>query len=182
MRSSMLAIATLAAIGCLPAHAQTSDPAAANQALIGEGPNVTVQQSAIGTIDVGGPGASNPKLTGENLRGNLGASRMQPSMTPAATPNAGVPNYSFQAPNLGPDLGGGVTGQKPTEQELRSAEDLILPRFRSVLSDSTSQVSTARSDDGWRYRYSGGRWWYWRPNNTWAYWDGSQWRQHDGRN
>ena len=183
MRYSLLAIAALTALWSLPVHAQTSDPAAANQALIGEGPNVTVQQSAIGTLDVGGPGATNPKLTGENLRGNLGASRAQPSTgtTPAA-PTPGVPNYSFQAPNFGADLSGAAPGNKPTEQELRIAKDLILPRFRSVLSNSASQRASTHGDNGWRYRYFNGRWWYWQPNSTWAFWDGSQWRQRDSRN
>ncbi len=53
------------------ALAQQNDPAAANRALIGEGPKVEVQQSANATLDVGGAGAANPNVTGENLRGNL---------------------------------------------------------------------------------------------------------------
>ncbi len=50
MRCAILVVATF---WSLPALAQQSDPAASNRALIGEGPNVTVQQSAIGTLDVG---------------------------------------------------------------------------------------------------------------------------------
>ncbi len=163
-------------LGASPAWAQTADPAAANRALIGEGPNVTVQQSAIGTLDVGGPGAANPKLTGENLRGNLGASRMQqnPAMTPTA-PNTALPNYSFQAPNFGPDLGGSAPGHQPSATELNAAEGLILSRFRAQQGDDQRLATADRGADGWRYQYFNGRWWYWKPNETWAYWNGTRW-------
>ncbi len=179
----MLIVAVSMTSWSLPALAQTSDPAAANRELIGEGPNVTVQQSAIGTLDVGGPGAANPKLTGENLRGNFGASRPQPTPGLSPTvPSAGVPNFSFQAPNLGPDLRGSAPGQKPSKEETRIAEDLILPRFRSAVADSSARTAAAHGADEWRYRFFNGRWWYWRPNETWAFWDGSQWRERDVRN
>ena len=106
--------------------------------MIGEGPNVTVQQSAIGTLDVGGAGAANSKLIGENLRGNLGASHAPPAVgtTPAA-PNAGITNFSFQTPNFGSDLQGAAPGRAPTKQELRVAEELILPRYRAKTGNST---------------------------------------------
>ena len=29
--------------------------------------------------------------------------------------------------------------------------------------------------DGWRYRWYGGRWWYWLPENRWVYSYGNQW-------
>lgn len=174
--------ALLTLICSLPALAQPSDPAAANRELIGKGPNISVQQSAIGTLDVGGPGAANPNVTGENLRGNLGASRPQPAPgTPLPTPNAGVPNYSFETPNLGPDLRGSAPGRKPTKQELRVAEDIILPRFRSHQGEVSQVTASTRGADGWRYRHFNGRWWYWKPNETWAYWDGSEWRDRASR-
>ena len=28
---------------------------------------------------------------------------------------------------------------------------------------------------GWRYRWYGGRWWYWTPQNNWVYWYGDAW-------
>jgi hypothetical protein len=177
MRYAICAAAAVFTLTCtVPVRAQTSDPAAANRALIGEGPKVNVQQSAIGTLDVGGPGAANPKLTGENLRGNLGASRAQPDagITPAA-PHAGVPNYSFQTPNFGPDLGGPAPARKPTKQDLRVAEDLILPRFRSGRGEQNQLAPLTHDADGWRYRHFNGRWWYWKPNESWAYWDGARW-------
>lgn len=161
--------------------AQPSDPAAANRELIGKGPNVDVQQSAIGTLDVGGAGAANPNVTGENLRGNLGASRPEPSGTIPLAPKAGIPNYTFQTPNLGPDPRGATPGQKPTKQDLRVAEDLILPRFRAHHGDENRLAVSTRDADGWRYKHFNGRWWYWQPNDTWAYWDGSQWRQRPSR-
>ena len=163
--------------------AQQSDPAAANRELIGNGPNVTVQQSAIGTLDVGGPGAANPNVTGENLRGNLGASTPQRASgagLPSA-PKAGVPNYSFETPNLGSDLRGSAPGRKPTKQELRVAEDLILPRFRAHEGADNQLADSHNLGDGWRYRYFNGRWWYWQPSETWAIWDGSQWRERKSR-
>jgi len=179
MRYAACAAGALLMLSC-PQYvlAQQPDPAAANRALIGEGPKVTVQQSAIGTLEVGGPDAANPKLTGENLRGNLGASRAQtPAGATPALPNAGVPSYSFQTPNFGPDLQGSAPGRKPPKEELRMVEDLILPRFRATLGDSKLQTASLHEADGWRYQYFNGRWWYWRPNDTWAYWDGSQWRE-----
>jgi hypothetical protein len=33
---------------------------------------------------------------------------------------------------------------------------------------------------GWRYRYYGGRWWYWTPQNNWAYWYGNAWVPYGG--
>jgi hypothetical protein len=182
MRCAILAGAVLTLSCAATVVAQQPDPAAANRALIGEGPNVTVQQSAIGTLDVGGPGAANPKLIGENLRGNLGASRGQPAagLTPAVQ-NAGVPNYSFQTPQFGPDLGGAAPARKPTKEEIRVAEDLILPRFRVGHGEEGRLALSTHDADGWRYRYQNGRWWYWRPNETWAYWDGARWVNHPAR-
>ena len=183
MRYEILTAGALMTLwGAVIAVAQPSDPAAANRELIGEGPKVNVQQSANATLDVGGPGVVNPKLTGENLRGNLGASGPQPAAgTTPAVPNAGIPIDSFRAPNFGPDLRGRVPGRAPSKQELRVAEDLILPRFRADLGDNTLPAASGRQADGWRYRYFNGRWWYWRSNSTWAYWDGSRWQERAAR-
>ncbi len=101
-------------------------------------------------------------------------------MTPAA-PNTTVPNYSFQTPDLGSDLRGPAPGQKPPAQELRVAKDLILPRFRAQAGTSSAEIAFAGQSDAWRYRYFNGRWWYWRPNETWGYWDGAQWRARGGK-
>lgn len=158
---------------------QQPDPAAANRELIGKGPNVTVQQSAIGTLDVGGPGAANTNVTGENLRGNLGASTPQRG-SGGGLPfgaKAGMPNYTFEPPNLVPDLRSSSPGRKPTKQELSVAEDLILPRFRAHEGGRDQLADSHNTGDGWRYRYFNGRWWYWQPSETWAIWDGTQWRQ-----
>lgn len=181
MRYAVYAAAILLMLRSMSALAQQADPAADNRALIGEGPNVDVQQSAIGTLEVGGPGAANPKLTGENLRGNLGASRAEPAAATPAVPKAGVPNYSFQTPNMGPDLRGAAPGHKPTKEELRAVENLILPRFRSAPGNSTSPIASTHGAAGWRYRYFNGRWWYWRLNETWAYWDGARWVSRTAR-
>lgn len=182
MRHIARAAGLLLILWSAPAFAQQADPAAANRALIGEGPKVDVQQSAIGTLDVGGAGAANPKVTGENLRGNFGAS--VPPATPQSTaaPNLAVPNYSLQAPNLGPDLQGAAPGQRPTKEQMRAVEDLILPRYRSAASKAASHTALTEGVDGWRYRYFNNRWWYWRPSNSWAYWDGNQWREATSRN
>jgi hypothetical protein len=178
MRYVIYAAGALLTLSCsLPVLAQPADPAAANRELIGEGPNVDVQQSAIGTLDVGGAGAANPNVTGGNLRGNLGASRPQPAGPTPSAPNAGIPNYTFQTPSFGPDARGDTLGRKPTKQDLRVAEDLILPRFRSQHADGKLAATSTRQNDDWRYQYFNGRWWYWRPNNSWAFWNGSQWRQ-----
>jgi hypothetical protein len=178
MRYVICAAGAILTLSCSAVLAQQTDPAAANRELIGKGPNVTVQQSAIGTLDVGGPGAANPKLTGENLRGNLGASTPQSAAgAPPSAPKVGVPNYSFETPNFGPDLRGAAPGRRPTKQELLVAEGLILPRFRGHDGEENQLADSRHAQDGWRYRYFNGRWWYWQPNETWAIWDGTQWRQ-----
>ena len=33
-------------------------------------------------------------------------------------------------------------------------------------------------EDAWRYQWYGGRWWYWLPEDRWAYWDNGQWWSH----
>ena len=35
-----------------------------------------------------------------------------------------------------------------------------------------------RSED-WRTLQSGGRWWYWGPDNRWSYWNDGQWMNYD---
>jgi len=178
------AAAALAVSWCLTsALAQVSNPA--QQELTGTGPKVEVQTSANGTLDVGGAGASNTNVTGENLRGNLGASVPQPDkMVNPPLPAASLPANSFSVPDLAPSLRGmsaDAQGLKPTQKDIRFATELILPRFRADLGGSTARTSTSQASDAWRYRYSGRRWWYWKPNNTWAYWDGSQWLGYSGR-
>ena len=99
-------------------------------------------------------------------------------MAPAA-PNTGIPNYSFQSPDFGPDLRGAAPGFKPPAKELRMAKDLILPRFRTQTNESSVGTAPSSQSDSWRYRYFNGRWWYWKPSNAWAYWDGSLWRARE---
>jgi hypothetical protein len=170
------------AAGSAPAFSQPADPAAANRDLIGSGPKVSIQSSANGTIDVGGAGAASPKLIGENLRGNLGAS-IQPVAPAAAQPQVTVPGFSFETPNFTPNLRGGTsTGQRPTPAELNVAEGLVLPRFRTAGSATGWRSdATGTPSENWRYRYFNGRWWYWKANSSWAYWDGSRWLDRAGR-
>ena len=33
-------------------------------------------------------------------------------------------------------------------------------------------------EDGWRYRYENGAWWYWMPNNRWTYYDNGGWQDY----
>jgi hypothetical protein len=40
----------------------------------------------------------------------------------------------------------------------------------------SSNAAPARSEgDAWRYKYYEGRWWYWMPSNSWAWYDGRRW-------
>lgn len=183
MRNSILAAGWLIALSCsAPVLGQTSDPAAANRELIGEGPKVNVQQSAIGTLDVGGAGATNTNVTGENLRGNLGASRPLPGSTlPSTAPKAAIPNFGFQTPDLGAGQRSSASGAKPTKQDLSAVQDIILPRFRSTHEDDTQIAVLPREADGWRYKYFNGRWWYWKPDDSWAYWNGRKWLNRNER-
>jgi hypothetical protein len=162
--------------------------------LQGTGPRVEVQTSPNGTIDIGGAGGTDLNMTGENFRGSFGAGRLQPGWSVAPS----LPRSSFQvpfaAPNFNPSLPGPSAPSDATTQadeaDLEAYPDLILPRFRNVLAGSTtaaaghSSVKRQRGEmpspsaraDSWRYRYSGGRWWYWRPSESWLYWDGAQWQ------
>jgi hypothetical protein len=36
----------------------------------------------------------------------------------------------------------------------------------------------AARPDQWRYTLDNGRWWYWTPENSWMYYDGSQWTNY----
>jgi hypothetical protein len=36
-------------------------------------------------------------------------------------------------------------------------------------------IVNVRDNNDWRYRYHGGRWWYWMPNNQWRYYDNDSW-------
>lgn len=43
-------------------------------------------------------------------------------------------------------------------------------------SAKSSTVGPAQpAGDAWRYKYHEGRWWYWMPSNSWAWYDGRQW-------
>lgn len=44
--------------------------------------------------------------------------------------------------------------------------------------ESSAAAPAARSEV-WRYKYHQGRWWYWLPSNSWAYWQNSQWVRYD---
>jgi hypothetical protein len=156
--------------------AQQPDPAAANRELIGEGPKTEVQQSANATLDVGGANAASPNLTGANLRGNLGASRPLPAASPSPTPTTGVPNYSFATPNLTPDLNASGRVGPLSAEDRRDLAGLVLPRFQSRRAAASQNVLSPNQPDNWRYRYFNGRWWYWQPSKTWAFWDGRAWR------
>jgi len=198
-RTAAIAAAALclAGIDIANAAAQSSGANAGSQGtgLQGTGPRVDVQTSPNGTLDVSGAGATDLNMTGENFRGSFGASRSQPGWS--VVPN--LPRSSIQvpfaAPNFNPSMPSpsaerdGNTRQTD-EADLAAYPDLILPRFRSALSGGTSfgagtsslqrqrgalPPASARAD-AWRYRYSGGRWWFWQPSETWLYWDGARWQ------
>jgi hypothetical protein len=145
--------------------------------LQGTAPRVNVQNSANGTLDVGG--GTDLNLQGENFRGTFGASRSQPgaSVLPTPAPRP-LPGSSFQAPFGAPDFAPSLPGTPtrvgdPTESDF--ARDLILPRFRSRLGAAQSSAEQRAAADSWRYRYFDGRWWFWQPNQSWLYWSGRQW-------
>jgi hypothetical protein len=181
-----LCAALLLAASCwsMPAVAQSTNPA--SRELIGTGPKVEIQTSANATLDVGGAGAANTNVTGENLRGNLGASIPQRDrLVNPVLPAASLPVNVFGVPDLSLTLHGlsaGVQRASPGQKDIRFATELILPRFRDDLGHSAvSDSSSNATPDASRYRYANGRWWYWKPNKTWAYWDGSRWRDYSAR-
>ena len=42
----------------------------------------------------------------------------------------------------------------------------------------TANAPKHKADNSWRYRWSGGHWWYRLPNRTWMIWEGSQWTKY----
>jgi hypothetical protein len=32
--------------------------------------------------------------------------------------------------------------------------------------------------NAWRYRWHGGQWWYWLPENRWVYWENNRWNDY----
>jgi hypothetical protein len=50
------------------------------------------------------------------------------------------------------------------------------PPQAPVAQDPGSQSPGVPGPDGWRYRWSGGRWWYWTPAKRWMWYsDDGQW-------
>jgi hypothetical protein len=171
------------AILALPA-AGWAQPAAGGQSsgLQGTGPRVEVQQSANGTLDVGG--GSDVNLQGENFRGNFGASNPQSGAlsNPSARPSAGSSFPTpFGSPDFAPNLSAG-SPQSGVPADAGAYRRLILPRFRASAAAGARSSSIDRSSvDGWRYRYFRGRWWYWQPGESWLYWDGARWQSFAAR-
>jgi hypothetical protein len=159
------------------AIAQSTSPAPASTPL-GTGPRVEIQVGPNGTLDVGGARGSDVNLTGENLRGSFGASWPQTGLNfnpvgpspvlpaPTARPLFS-PGFDFGAAG---GAGGNLDSAATNQAEIN---DLILPRFRADLSGASRQSG---GQENWRYKHSSGRWWYWRPNQSWLYWDGAEWR------
>jgi hypothetical protein len=192
---ALLALCTLDfCAAAAPAQAPSSTPGGQSPSLQGTGPRVEVQTSANGTLDVSGAGGTDLNMTGENFRGSFGASRSQPgwSVTPSL-PRSSL-QVPFAAPNFNPSMPGpsapSDTGSQVDEADLAAYPDLILPRFRNALGGARwgeterSSLQRPRGEmppagtraDAWRYRYSGGRWWYWQPTESWLYWDGARWQ------
>jgi hypothetical protein len=43
------------------------------------------------------------------------------------------------------------------------------------LRPSPAAPTSGQAENRWRYRFSQGRWWYWKPDHQWSYFDGSRW-------
>ncbi len=162
------------------AQAPGSDPLVPGP--VGIGPRTDVQTSANGTIDVSGARGGDLDLTGGNLRGNLGASRLEPrpAMPPAWPGAGGAGPAGLRFPTTS-DFGAGLAprDRESSQQTLGSSaaglQDLILPRFRH---DSPSAAGNQLQDrpDAWRYRYFRDRWWYWQSPGGWLIWNGTAWQ------
>ncbi|HJT36684.1 MAG TPA: hypothetical protein VJ783_31970 [Pirellulales bacterium] len=46
---------------------------------------------------------------------------------------------------------------------------------------SKKMAERAANGQSWRYRYHQGRWWYWRPSNSWAAYDQERWVPYQAR-
>lgn len=53
---------------------------------------------------------------------------------------------------------------------------IIAAEKPQLAAGAKSTVAPAQpAGDAWRYKYYEGRWWYWMPSNSWAWYDGRQW-------
>lgn len=64
--------------------------------------------------------------------------------------------------------------------QLREARRLDQVRVAPVIGaiqhgDSPQKTQSMWAGQSWRYRYHQGRWWYWRPSNSWAVYEQNRW-------
>lgn len=69
-------------------------------------------------------------------------------------------------------------------REARRLEQSRLARSPEAKKVSRPPQTTAErtaNDQSWRYRYHQGRWWYWRPSNSWAVYEQNRWVSYQAR-
>jgi hypothetical protein len=121
--------------------------------------------SALDFEAVRGTGTGN---VGQNFRGTLGASTPSQGRDigqglPSSSVGGSAMPVRPSMPDLRPNLSQKRVAGEGAEALKSMASGLILPRY---------QRATTPSD---RRRYFAGRWWYWRTDHRWSYWDGSRW-------
>lgn len=172
-----------------PGLAQVSSVGGAPSVPAGAGPRIEFQVGPNGTLDISGAQSIDTNMVGENFRGNLGSSRSQTNLPGGSKlPSSSFPEQSvtipFRTPNFGPNLTGSLpdagSGLNRAKVDIGSYSNFILPRFRTGDDGQPAMPTRSRMNpsDSWRYRYFNNRWWYWKTDKTWSYWNGTSWLDH----
>jgi hypothetical protein len=68
-------------------------------------------------------------------------------------------------------VGWGAVADPAAAQNRAQPPEEVQPR----IVEAGPGQSAARADISWRYRWYGGRWWYWLPAGRWVFWTGDRW-------
>jgi hypothetical protein len=133
-----------------------------------------------------GPGVNGG--TGSTAGAGTGANPVAPAAT--AGPNVNAPTQPGALPpapgvNVTGPQGGNVqvqpsgpAGADVNIQGPRGGNINVQPGTAGVNANVGVGVTTGGDADRWRYRWDGGRWWYYGPNNAWRYYDNGQWTDY----
>lgn len=61
-----------------------------------------------------------------------------------------------------------------------AAKPPIVKASQALPARAAATYSSSAARDAWRYQYYGGYWWYWKPSNAWAWYNGRRWNDYAG--
>ena len=130
-----------------------------------------------------GPGATSTALggdTGANAGTSVGTAEMAqapalpPTPAPAAAPTLAPTPPMAPVPTFAP---GPVLVPTPAGQV---RDEVGNPGVtRAPIAGENAGGAANQSSDQWRYRWHGGKWWYWTRENRWIYRNGNEWANYE---